>query len=170
MGNGHSRNAAKKKSLIKLVNIISPAPSDLAVAQVRVGTHSTPRWQIAWVSSASVCSHTPYYSTARTTIVAHSRVYDIVTWTTLAVIDWLPNADVKSVVTQQPYFQAATVVPIKTIAAACGLDESDYEPYGHYKAKVRARHGYSSPSYRLSRSRACSARVFWVLGFHFCQK
>lgn len=35
--------------------------------------------------------------------------------------------------------QAATVVPIKTVAAACGLSESDYEPYGHYKAKVRVR-------------------------------
>lgn len=32
--------------------------------------------------------------------------------------------------------QAATVVPIRTIAAACGLTEADYEPYGHYKAKI----------------------------------
>lgn len=32
--------------------------------------------------------------------------------------------------------QAATVVPIRTVAAACGLTEADYEPYGHYKAKV----------------------------------
>ena len=67
MGNSHSRNAAKKKSLVKLANLISPVPSDIEVAQ------------------------------------------------------------------------AATVVPIKTIAAACGLNESDYEPYGHYKAKVRRR-------------------------------
>ena len=32
--------------------------------------------------------------------------------------------------------QAAPVVPIKTIAAACGLTEEDYEPYGHFKAKI----------------------------------
>ena len=67
MGNGQSRAAAKKKSLVKLANLISPVPSDIDVAQ------------------------------------------------------------------------AATTVPIKTIAAACGLTEDDYEPYGHYKAKVRAR-------------------------------
>ena len=28
------------------------------------------------------------------------------------------------------------MVPIRTVAAACGLTEADYEPYGHYKAKV----------------------------------
>ena len=32
--------------------------------------------------------------------------------------------------------QAASVVKIGTIAAACGLTDADYEPYGHYKAKV----------------------------------
>jgi len=32
--------------------------------------------------------------------------------------------------------QAATLVPIRHIAAACGLTEEDYEPYGHYKAKI----------------------------------
>jgi len=66
MGNAQSlsRNAAKRKSLVKLTNIIAPVPSDLDVAQ------------------------------------------------------------------------AAAVVPIKIVAAACGLDETDYEPYGHFKAKV----------------------------------
>ena len=34
--------------------------------------------------------------------------------------------------------QAAKTLPIKVIAASCGLSESDYEPYGHYKAKVSA--------------------------------
>lgn len=67
MGNAHSRNAAKKNSLVKLKNLVSPVPSDIDVAQ------------------------------------------------------------------------AANVVPIRTIAAACGLSEADYEPYGHFKAKVRRR-------------------------------
>ena len=34
---------------------------------------------------------------------------------------------------------SAVAVPIKTIAAACGLAEDDYEPYGRYKAKVSER-------------------------------
>ena len=52
--------------------------------------------------------------------------------------------------------QAATLVPIRHIAAACGLTEEDYEPYGHYKAKINDKiaprlraergEGYSSSS------------------------
>eukprot|EP00227_Mantoniella_beaufortii_P019538 CAMPEP_0197585826 /NCGR_PEP_ID=MMETSP1326-20131121/8002_1 /TAXON_ID=1155430 /ORGANISM="Genus nov. species nov., Strain RCC2288" /LENGTH=648 /DNA_ID=CAMNT_0043150383 /DNA_START=107 /DNA_END=2053 /DNA_ORIENTATION=+ len=64
MGNAVSQHVAKHKSIRKLTGIISPAPSDIDIAQ------------------------------------------------------------------------AATVHPIKTIAAACGLQEEDYEPYGHYKAKI----------------------------------
>ncbi|EEH51243.1 uncharacterized protein MICPUCDRAFT_37006 [Micromonas pusilla CCMP1545] len=61
MGNGQSVNAAKRQSLRKLTDIISPVPADIDVAQRR------------------------------------------------------------------------------TIAAACGLAEDDYEPYGRYKAKVSER-------------------------------
>ena len=64
MGNAHSRHAAKRKTLVKLTDLVSPVPADIEVAQ------------------------------------------------------------------------AATPSNIKAIAAACGLAEADYEPYGHYKAKV----------------------------------
>jgi len=46
--------------------------------------------------------------------------------------------------------QAAAVVPIKTIAAACGLGEDDYEPYGHFKAKISEKVG---PKLRATRGR-----------------
>ena len=110
MGNGQSRAAAKKKSLVKLTNLISPVPSDIDVAQ------------------------------------------------------------------------AATTVPIKTIAAACGLTESDYEPYGHYKAKVRApARVYACPCMRrgaphirgedkthlLARLKNVSVYELWFLGVFF---
>ena len=32
-------------------------------------------------------------------------------------------------------------LPIRTIAAACGLSEEDYEPYGHFKAKLSEKIG-----------------------------
>ena len=37
--------------------------------------------------------------------------------------------------------QSAATVPIRTIAAACGLSEEDYEPYGHFKAKLSEKIG-----------------------------
>jgi formate--tetrahydrofolate ligase len=44
MGNGQSVNAAKRQSLRKLTDIISPVPADIDVAQRRVphtGSHTT---------------------------------------------------------------------------------------------------------------------------------
>jgi formate--tetrahydrofolate ligase len=41
--------------------------------------------------------------------------------------------------------QAATMKPINEIGAALGIDPSNLEPYGHYKAKVSLKYLDSLP-------------------------